>query len=279
MVLVTKLGCFLLWIHTTASGFVPNVSSRSTSIGSSRSNNNVSVDNSSGIRNNNIRSPPLLVSSTATTVSHLASTAEFEMQELRAQLDEMRRANVPSSGLDPTKRLEIESYVRSVAKSCPSPVPLRELGAGDTIVGTWRLAFSTEQATLDVLPKEARIFVKIYGEEEGPNGRRTLDYVLKFTKKVFALNDLKAKSFYTVDTSPMNPGLVSFTYDEITTDIFGLTIPTGLFGLLKGRVNYIESVYFDRTYWISRGFQEDGTEYFNVYFKEEDDDDDDDAWR
>lgn len=193
--------------------------------------------------------------------------AEFEMQELRAQLNGMRKAKVSSADLTFEKRMEIESYVRSVATKCDSPVPLSTLGIGDTLVGTWRMAFSTEDAALSVLPKQARVFVTFYDA----NGGGRMDYTLRFIEKVFALRSLTAKSKFSVSTGPPNPGLVTYQYDQIMSDIFGLTIPTGLFGLLKGRVNYIESVYFDGIYWIDRGFSPEGKEYFNVFFKEDED--------
>lgn len=70
----------------------------------------------------------------------------------------------------------------------------------------------------------------------------------------------------------MNPGLLTFTYNEITTDVFGLSnLPVGFFGLLKGRANYVESNFFDGDIWIERGYSPEGAEFFNVYLREEDD--------
>ena len=48
-----------------------------------------------------------------------------------------------------------------------------------------------------------------------------------------------------------------------------MNIPVGLFGMLKGRVNYIETIYFDGTYWIERGYTSEGKPYYNVYFREQ----------
>ena len=68
-----------------------------------------------------------------------------------------------------------------------------------------------------------------------------------------------------------NPGLVTYIYDEITTDIFGLRdIGVGFFGLLKGRSNYIQTLFFDGKVWIDGGVEQtpDGgtlNEYYNVY--------------
>mmetsp|Transcript_33793 Transcript_33793/g.49661 ORF Transcript_33793/g.49661 Transcript_33793/m.49661 type:complete len:267 (+) Transcript_33793:237-1037(+) len=191
--------------------------------------------------------------------------AAFEMQELRAQLDGMVKASISSSSLTPTKRFEIESYVRSVVQKCDSPIPLTTLSDNnnDQLIGLWRLGFSTEDATLNVLPKEASVLLDI------KDGRR-LDYILKFTKKVMGLNEITAKSTYTVDSGSRNPGLVAFIYNEITTGMFGMTLPIGFFGLLKGRANYVESVFFDGSYWIEVGYNPQGVEYYNVYFKVKD---------
>lgn len=196
------------------------------------------------------------------------SPAEFEFQELRAQLNTMAKSDIKSRNLQPIKRDELESYVRAVATQRPTPVPLG--GIGKELPGTrWKLVFSTEGATLGDLPRDADVYVDF-----APVGDK-LDYELKFSKKTMGLNKLVARSSYMVDPGPINPGLVSFVYEEIITDIFGFkSLPVGFFGLLKGRANYIESVYFDGTYWIDRGYSPQGEEYFNVYVRVEQDDGD-----
>jgi hypothetical protein len=64
--------------------------------------------------------------------------------------------------------------------------------------------------------------------------------------------------------------MVTFTYDSVTTDVFGLSnINIGFFGLLKGRSNYINTRYFDDNFWIESGVEAaNGMEYYNVYMKE-----------
>jgi hypothetical protein len=67
-------------------------------------------------------------------------------------------------------------------------------------------------------------------------------------------------------------GLVTYVYEGITADIFGLqNVGVGFFGLLKGRSSYIQTVYFDGTLWIDRGFDQmnGGAEYFNCYVSQE----------
>jgi len=68
-------------------------------------------------------------------------------------------------------------------------------------------------------------------------------------------------------SSPVNPGLVTYTYDKISTDVFGLTnVGVGFFGLLKGRTSAIPTVFFDKDMWIESGKDPaTGQEYFSVY--------------
>jgi len=121
------------------------------------------------------------------------------------------------------------------------------------------------------LPAEATVWVRV--EEEGDG----LDYVLKFSKKVWGLQELVAKCTYMLDTGPVNPGLVTFLYQNIKTNMFGLkNLPVGFFGLLKNRANYIETIWFDGQLWIDRGYNLEGVEYYNVYWMEEENDVD---WR
>lgn len=72
-----------------------------------------------------------------------------------------------------------------------------------------------------------------------------------------------------VDASPVNPGLVTVIYQDIVSDVFGIKeFPVGLFGMLKGRATYVETVWFDGNLWIERGYSPEGMEFFNVYFKQ-----------
>lgn len=209
--------------------------------------------------------PPSSVSKPRTPPS--ASSAplgggEFEMQEMKFQLRGMLKKGIPSRALLPEKREELASYVRATAMRVPSPVPPGKLAEPGKLNGTWRLAFSTEAATLGDLPREANVLIRFKDD-------RKVDYVLEFTKKVWGLEGITAASDYMVDPGPLNPGLVTMVYDKITANMFGKTVPTGLFGMLKGRANYIETVWFDGDFWIDRGFGPDGTEYFNVFVKDD----------
>ena len=74
-------------------------------------------------------------------------------------------------------------------------------------------------------------------------------------------------------SSPVNPGWVTYTYEKITTDVLGFkNVGIGMMGLLQGRGAQIQTVYFDDELWIETG--KDGAfDYFNVYTREDDDDD------
>lgn len=193
-------------------------------------------------------------------------TGEFELQEMRFQLSAMTKAGVSARNLNEEKKTEIAQYVREVVMRIPSPIPLKALADKDRLLGRWKLAFSTDAAAMDDLPSEASITLNI---KEG----NQLDYKLEFSKKVLGLKEISAKSNYFVDASPVNPGLLTYVYQEISAGVFGLKVPTGLFGMLKGREAYVESVWFDGQYWIARGFSANGEEYFSVYLREEDKDD------
>ena len=71
----------------------------------------------------------------------------------------------------------------------------------------------------------------------------------------------------------MQPGLLTFVYDKITTDIMGCKgIGVGFFGMLQGRANYVESAYFDGTFWIERGVSPtgNGNDFVNIYMRVDD---------
>jgi hypothetical protein len=210
--------------------------------------------------------PSFVVPKPFSSSLHMSTTnkADFEFQEMRAQLNAMKRNKIPSRDLPLDKRQELETYVNTIVEQRPSPVKLGDIG--QILPGTkWRLAFSTEAATLGDLPRDATVNLEFINESK-------MEYILQFTKKTLGLNRLVAKSSYTVDSGPVNPGLVTFVYDDITTDIFGFTnVGVGFFGLLRGRANYVESAYFDGRFWIERGTSPEGQVYFNVYIRDDDD--------
>lgn len=184
-------------------------------------------------------------------------TAEFAYQELRAQLDAMRDQGVASRDLDSWKRQELVSYVEQVASTRLS-LPKSDLR--EQLPGTsWRLAFSTERAAVGDLPKDASVRLVFHDD-------KNLDYILQFSEKTFGLKNIKAQSKWAVTPET---GVVSFVYEKITTDLFGMqNLGVGFFGLLKGRSNFIETTFFDNRFWMERGLDSDGEEFWNVYVKE-----------
>lgn len=212
---------------------------------------------------------------------------EFELQELKVNLDSMRKQNVASRDLQPMKRLELQGYAEKVTQSyttttimdtsssaLSSPIPLNQLH--QVLPGTkWRLQFSTQPIVGTDLPPDATITLTFHNDDNA--NKNVMDYSLEFSEKTFGLNAIKATSQYTVGRrrgEDNDDGLVTFVYDEIKTNAFGFQdIPTGFFGMLKGRVNYIQSVFMDDQIWIERGFSflpDNGQQpYYNVYVREQ----------
>lgn len=138
------------------------------------------------------------------------AAAEFELQELRAQLKEMAQKNINSASLSLEKRQELEGYIQTVCETSTSPIPLGTLATTKPtpLLGLWRLVFSTEKATLSVLPKEATVYVNILTSPEADKDG-TLEYSLKFA--MGALREIKAISTYTIDVSKqhnLHPSMV-----------------------------------------------------------------------
>ena len=189
-------------------------------------------------------------------------TGDFELQELKAQIESLNRQRIPTSALPPTKRFELESYVRAIIENKASPVPLEQVG--QKLRGTkWRLSFSSDNAAVSDLPRDATVLLNFVDD-------KNVDYCLRFGEKTAGLKSITAKSTWTAgegnNISGNNPGLVSMVYDKISCDAFGLSnLGIGFFGLLKGRASYVQTVYFDNDLWIDGGYASDGSAYFNVY--------------
>jgi hypothetical protein len=188
-------------------------------------------------------------------------TGDFELQELKAQVEGMKKAGIASRSLAPTKRFELESYARAIIENKDSPVGLSEVG--QRLPGTkWRLVFSTENASLANLPPDASVYLDFLDES-------SMEYSLRFSEKTAGLNSIMAESKWTADDK-QNPGLITLVYDKITCDAFGFSnLGVGFFGLLKGRSSYVQSVYFDDDIWIDGGYADDGSTYFSVYTQED----------
>lgn len=184
---------------------------------------------------------------------------QFELQELKFQLAGIRKAGASDRAIPEAKRSELAGYVERIVQRVPSPVRLRDLADPGRLAGRWVLALSTDPAALEGLPATATVVIDVHAEGQ------TLDYVLEFSERVFGLSRIAAKSTYFVDSSVVNPGMVTYVYGEVSAGMFGVEVPTGLFGMLKGRETYVDTVWFDGDYWIARGYAQDGTEYASVY--------------
>jgi hypothetical protein len=219
---------------------------------------------------------PKTTATTATKSATATRGAEFEFQELRVLLEAMHKQGLASRDLLPRTRLEMEAYARAVVvgaangKNGETSSSAAALRAKRELIGTrWRLGFSTHSATLGDLPRDATVYLEFVDADR-------MLYKLQFSQKTFGLNSIQAESAWSLDDE--RNGLLTFVYDRITTDAFGFTnVGVGLFGLLKGRANYVETAYYDGKYWIEQGQGVDGNgdDFVNVYVREESDDDDD----
>eukprot|EP00545_Synedropsis_sp_CCMP1620_P001421 CAMPEP_0119024208 /NCGR_PEP_ID=MMETSP1176-20130426/31454_1 /TAXON_ID=265551 /ORGANISM="Synedropsis recta cf, Strain CCMP1620" /LENGTH=304 /DNA_ID=CAMNT_0006979443 /DNA_START=165 /DNA_END=1076 /DNA_ORIENTATION=+ len=273
--------CLLAFLTTAADAFAPLPISRTTATATAPQ---------SSIRNRQQHQQLWASSSSSSSKNKNTNDddiAEGEYQELAAVFGEMNRSNILSTTLEPALRVQIEDYVRKVASKRPTAIPLKDIGK--VLPGTqWKLIFSTAATAgaraMEGLPKDAQVRIEFAAEtaDTGNTGNTDtatssntavggqLDYILEFSQTTFGLKRLVAKSSYTVDDTNINPGLVTFVYDDIVTDVFGLTnLGVGFFGMLKGRANYVETVFMDQRFWMERGYaQPDGTEFVNVYLRQ-----------
>jgi hypothetical protein len=152
-----------------------------------------------------------------TTSSSTTTTTEFELQELRAQLKEMAQKNINSASLSNEKRQELEEYVQTVCEAATtSPIPLSTIATSQPtpLLGLWRLVFSTEKATLSILPREATVYVNILTSPKAIGDDGILEYTLQFS--MGALREIKAISTYTIDVSTFGTLGILPTYCRFT---------------------------------------------------------------
>ena len=206
---------------------------------------------------------PSFSSSSSVYAAKQSASGDFELQELKAQLTSLTRQGIGTQSLPPTKRLELETYARSVVANKKGIGMDGESLPQRLSNSKWRLAFSTENAGTADLPRDASVVLDF--AKAAPH----VDYALEFGKKTAGLTRLTAQCDWTITDSPRGP-VMTMVYDKITCDAFGLSnIGIGLFGLLRGRSTYILTLYMDGDLWIDGGAAADGTTYLNVYIREE----------
>jgi hypothetical protein len=186
------------------------------------------------------------------------STAEFEYQELRVNLDSIKNAGAAPRDLSPLKQIELVDYCQKIALNRPSSVPLNKLAS--KLPGTkWRLAYSSD-ASMEALPRDATAYLLFTSGSQ-------LDYVLQFGEKTFGLQKLTATSTWEMDED----GNLEYKYNKVTTDAFGFSnVGVGYFGLLQGRVSHVFTAYYDGQIWIELGVDAMGSNYASVYVREGD---------
>ncbi|GAX15999.1 hypothetical protein FisN_22Hh144 [Fistulifera solaris] len=185
-------------------------------------------------------------------------SCEFELQELRAQLNAMKAKGISSKELDPITRAAFVNYARQIVAKRPSPIALSSVAA-QLPGSSWRLVFSTEAVTLGALPNDATVYLHFVDESD-------MNYSLRFSEKTFGLDAITAQSKWTGDAR----GVITFVYDKITTDVFGFkNVGVSFFGLLQGRSNCVQSAYFDGNFWIEEAVGPDGEKFVSVYLRDD----------
>ena len=116
----------------------------------------------------------------------------FELLELKIQANAIVEQQVTTARLAIEKRKELEGYCRKIVNRRESAIPLNKL---DEYLpdSKWQLAFTTQNLSIESLPKDAIIKLEFGNENK-------MNYILEFTK-TFGLNRLVAKSRYNVDVS------------------------------------------------------------------------------
>lgn len=202
--------------------------------------------------------------------------AQFEYQEMKILFNAMKEQKVTIRDLNSSsKRTEITNYVRAIVNNRQSdPVVFSSSTFQSGLPGTvWRLAYSTESTIVNDLPHDTTVYLKFLSSD-------TMEYTLQFSEKTFGINRITARCpWYTNDSNNYNeknadkntnPGLITFVYDKITADMFGMKdMNVGFFGLLQGRGNSIDTAFYDGAVWIEQSVDQQGKLFVNVYIKEE----------
>ena len=204
--------------------------------------------------------------------------AEFEYQELRAQVQALARAGWSTfdtaQSLSSDRHAELQSYLQTIVQQRPSPVPLTNLES-HLQHSSWRLSYSTPAfCASSGLPRDATVSVEFGGNSLDD----TATYRLDFTNNAL-LQNLVATCTWSVGTDPTATdanyaGVVTLTYQRIATSVLGFqNVGIGTFGLLQGQQTYIQTVYCDDALWMEVGTTPQGDSYTNVYTRvvEEDD--------
>lgn len=199
---------------------------------------------------------------TAAASAARSSSGEFEYEELKAQMEAMKKSNVFSSDLTGEKRLELQGYVEGILQKRPKSLSPRDM----FLIGTdWRLSFST--LVNSGLPRDATVWIRFLNNTQAT-------YELEFSSKTWGLKNIKAICTWRfssdISSSSNAPPVIALQYDRITTDIFAFqNLSVGLFGMLQGRTNSIPINFFDSNIWIEQAY-DNMQSYYNVYVLEND---------
>uniref|UniRef100_A0A7S1Y0Z8 Plastid lipid-associated protein/fibrillin conserved domain-containing protein n=1 Tax=Grammatophora oceanica TaxID=210454 RepID=A0A7S1Y0Z8_9STRA len=227
------------------------------------------------------RHTPTSTSQLYQATAPVAPVADFEYQELKAQLEVMSDREMATRDLQSETLETLEGYVKTIVEKRPSLISLPDIGK--VLPGSsWKMVFSTQDAVLGDLPEGTSVQINFYNESDFatdpvaslPGLTDTggvLDYVLQFPKTALAgVSKLTAKSNYTVADSEeyINPGMVAFSYQDVKSDAFGVNIGLGWLGFVKGRTVYVNTAFIDGQFWIESGENPDGKTYYSVYVRQ-----------
>jgi hypothetical protein len=85
---------------------------------------------------------------------------DFAYQEMLVYFNQMQKDGVTSRTMDPTKRSELEGFVRTVLANRKG-LRLQDIGQAILPKSEWKLMFSTSEAVLESLPSDATVFLKV----------------------------------------------------------------------------------------------------------------------
>lgn len=85
---------------------------------------------------------------------------DFAYQEMLVYFNSMQKDGVTSRTMDPTKRSELEGFVRTVLAN-RNGLRLQDIGQAIAPKSEWKLMFSTSSAVLESLPNDATVFLNV----------------------------------------------------------------------------------------------------------------------
>jgi hypothetical protein len=192
-----------------------------------------------------------------------SKNTDFEYQEMKIILDVLQREKIVSSNrMDIDKANELNRYISRIVSDRSSNVIL---STTDQLCNTsWTMMYTT----MNILPPDTTIQLK-FGIDTAIQSlqqqqQQMMQYRLLFGSKTFGLNAINVNSQWSFgpssdsrikhNNSNNNLKGITLMYDTISMDAFGLQNIHLCFisNLFQGRINSINTVYYDGTIWIEK---------------------------